>query len=69
VERPFHLDKDPVYQNLLGAKGWALRAENLLFEDKVDTVALEKALLQLRNAARSALMRFYKLEESWNKKT
>lgn len=69
-ERPFDPVKDSIYQNLLAIKGWTLRAENLLFEEKVDTKALEKALWQLWNSIWTAIGNLYKRFQGgpWNEK-
>ena len=48
---PYCADKDPVYQKLLAVQGWALRAENLLYQEEVNRVKLLSALFALKDAA------------------
>jgi hypothetical protein len=52
---PYCADKDPVYQKLLAVQGWALRAENLLYQEEVDRVKLLSALFAVMNAACDAI--------------
>jgi len=52
---PYCADKDPVYQKLLAVQGWALRAENLLYQEEVNRVKLLSALFALKNAACEAI--------------
>ncbi len=51
---PYCADKDPVYQKLLAIQGWALRAENLLYQE-VNRVKLLSALFFVRNATCDAI--------------
>ena len=52
---PYCADKDPVFQKLLAVQGWALRAENLLYQEEVDRVKLLSALLFVKDAACQAM--------------
>ena len=52
---PYCADKDPVYQKLLAVQGWALRAENLLYQEEVDRVKLLSALFFVKDAACQAI--------------
>jgi hypothetical protein len=52
---PYHADKDPVHQKLLAVQGWALRAENLLYQEEVSRVKLLSALFALKDAACGAI--------------
>lgn len=58
-QRKYDPNKDPIYQPLLAAQGWAKRAEDLLFAEKMDRVALEHALWEARNSIWTAIGRFY----------
>ena len=52
---PYCADKDPVYQKLLAVQGWALRAENFLYQEEVNRVKLLSALFALKDAACEAI--------------
>ena len=52
---PYRADKDPVYQKLLAIQGWALRAENLLYQEEVNRVKLISALFFVKDAACEAI--------------
>lgn len=52
---PYCADKDPVYQKLLAIHGWALRAENLLYQEEVNRVKLLSALFFVKDAACEAI--------------
>jgi hypothetical protein len=65
--RPYRGDKDPVYQKLLAVQGWALRAENLLYQEEVNRVKLLSALFALKDAACNAIAEVCRDPEVSNK--
>ena len=64
---PYCADKDPVYQKLLAVQGWALRAENLLYQEEVDRVKLLSALFLVKDAACQAIAEVCRNPEFSNK--
>ena len=65
--RPYCAEKDPVYQKLLAAQGWAFRAENLLYQEEVNRVKLLSALFALKKAACEAIAEVISNPEVANK--
>lgn len=62
ANHPYDENKDPVYQSLLGAQGWAKRAEDLLYAEKVDVKEVARALNYVRNCANNALVALFEFE-------